>query len=66
MYPKLGETHMRLALEREFIYARDFPFVEYGIDLNIMAEIEKGVKIERLTNTEYDTDPNFKDKKKVD
>ena len=33
MYPKMGETHMRLALEREAIYAMDFPFVDYGIDI---------------------------------
>jgi hypothetical protein len=37
IYPKLGESHMRLALEREAIYAANFPFIEYGIDLHIMA-----------------------------
>jgi hypothetical protein len=30
VYPKLGPTHMRLAMEREFLYATEFPFVEYG------------------------------------
>lgn len=43
IYPKLGETHMRLAIEKEAIYAQEFPFVEYGIDLHIMAELEKGI-----------------------
>ena len=64
-YPKLGETHMRLALEREYMYAREFPFVEYGLDLGIMGELEKGVKIESLSRTEYDASPPPDVKKKV-
>ena len=55
--------HMRLALEREAHYACDFPFVEYGIDLHVMAEIEKGLKVEKLTTTPYDTDPPKAEKK---
>jgi hypothetical protein len=43
VYPKLGETHMRLAMERELLYATDFPFVDYGIDLRLMADMEKGI-----------------------
>ena len=66
VYPKMGESHMRLALEREAMYAQDFPFVEYGQDLDIMAEYEKGVKVEQITRTEYDTDPYFAEKKEVD
>jgi len=57
IYPKLGETHMRLALEKETIYAQDFPFVEYGLDLQVMGELEKGVKVERLSTTQYDANP---------
>ena len=30
VYPKMGETHMRLAIEREAVYAAEFPFIEYG------------------------------------
>lgn len=30
VYPRMGETHMRLAIEREAIYASNFPFIEYG------------------------------------
>ena len=48
---------MRLALEREAIYASNFPFVEYGLDLRVMAELEKGIKMEYISRTEYDTDP---------
>jgi hypothetical protein len=46
---------MRLAFEREANYASDFPFIEYGQDLHIMGEYEKGEKIEKITETEYDT-----------
>lgn len=66
VYPKLGESHMRLALEREAHYAADFPFVEYGIDLHVMAELEKGIRVTRLSETNYDTDPPPQEKAKVD
>jgi hypothetical protein len=36
---------MKLAFEREAFYASQFPFVEYGLDLPIMAELDKGIKI---------------------
>ena len=65
VYPKLGETHMRLALEREALYAAEFPFVDYGLDLAVMAELEKGVKVERISNTEYDANPPAEVKEKV-
>ena len=50
VYPRLGETHQRLAMQMELIYARHFPFVDYGIDLDLMAEMDKGVRITRLSN----------------
>jgi hypothetical protein len=65
VYPKLGESHMRLGIEREAMYAQDFPFVEYGQDLNIMAEYEKGVKIEHLSRTDYDADPHRDNEEKL-
>lgn len=46
VYPKMGETHMRLSIEREAIYGAEFPFIEYGQDLHVMAAVEKGVKVE--------------------
>lgn len=57
---------MRMALEREAMYAQDFPFIEYGQDLHMMGEWEKGIKMERLTETEYDTNPHRETKEKVD
>jgi hypothetical protein len=57
---------MRIAIEREAIYASEFPFIEYGQDLAMMGEAEKGVKITRLTTTEYDTNPHRESKESVD
>jgi hypothetical protein len=56
---------MRLALEREANYASDFPFIEYGQDLHIMGEYEKGIKVQKITETEYDTKPYTEAKKRV-
>jgi len=65
VYPKLGESHMRLALEREAMYAAQFPFIEYGLDLHVMAELEKGVKVSKLSTTEYDASPPPNEKEHV-
>jgi len=47
---------MRMAMEEEMFYARDFPFVDYGIDLKLMADMEKGVRITKLSKIPADTD----------
>lgn len=46
---------MRLAMEMEMVYARQNPFVDYGIDLDVMAAMEKGMRVSRLTNIPGDT-----------
>lgn len=46
---------MRLAMEAEYIYAAEFPFVNYGIDLEVMADEEKGIRMTRLTQKPADT-----------
>jgi len=46
---------MRMAMEEEMMYAREFPFVDYGVDLKIMAEMEKGVRITKLSKIHADT-----------
>lgn len=57
---------MRLAFEREAQYASKYPFIEYGQDLAVMSEMEKGVHVRKLTRTEYDTNPpNKKEEKRV-
>lgn len=47
---------MRMAMDMEMIYARDYPFVDYGIDLKLMADLEKGVRISKLSSLPTDTD----------
>lgn len=53
----MGETHMRMAMEREGYYAQHFPFVDYGIDIHTMAELEKGVQLIQLKRSELDANP---------
>jgi len=55
VYPKLGEQHLRAALETEVIYAQRYPFCDYGTDLNLMAELDKGVRLQRLADSEGDS-----------
>lgn len=50
----MGESHLRIALEREAMYATEFPFIDYGVDLDTMAEMEQGIRIEKLNTTELD------------
>ena len=57
IYPKLGETHLRMAIEREMTYAMSFPFVDYGLDLHLMAELEKGIRVDKIERSDVDVDP---------
>jgi len=66
VYPKLGETHMRLAFEREMFYASDFPFVDYGVDLQEMAAFEKGIELTAIKRSEIDANPPEQVKKKIE
>lgn len=45
IYPKLGMSHLRLGLQSEYEYAKQFPFMDYGQDLQLMAESDKGVQV---------------------
>lgn len=66
VYPKLGETHMRMAYEREMLYATDFPFIDYGKDLRLMAEIEKGIKMVKVQRSDIDANPPEAVRKRVE
>lgn len=57
---------MRLALERELLYATEFPFVDYGLDLRTMAEIEKGIKMVKVKRSDIDANPPEAVKKKIE
>lgn len=54
VYPKMGLTHQRLALMREMEYAEDFPFVDYGIDLDDMKDMQRGIHTARLRDINSD------------
>jgi len=45
---------MRASFETEALYAAEFPFVDYGSDLVIMSEMEKGVRLQKLATTDTD------------
>lgn len=66
VYPKLGETHMRLAIERELFYASDFPFIDYGIDIRTMSEMEKGIKLTKIKRSDIDANPPEAIKKMIE
>ena len=53
---------MRMAMEAEAVHASQWPFIEYGQDIHIMAALEKGASVERLSRTDYDTLPAYEEK----
>lgn len=57
---------MRAAIETEATYAQKFPFVDYGCDLNVMSQLEKGVRIERFAHTDADVKLKAEEKSNVD
>ena len=57
---------MRLALEKELLYATDFPFIDYGKDIKLMSEIEKGIQLVKVKGSDIDTNPPEAVKKRVE
>ena len=57
---------MRLALDREMMHATYYPFVDYGLDLKMMAECEKGIALWSIKRSEIDSNPPEEVKKKID
>lgn len=57
---------MRLSLEREILYASEFPFVDYGIDLTLMSEMEKGIELKKIRRSDIDANPPPEMKKKIE
>lgn len=45
---------MKMGLEREALYAMEYPFIDYGADLQIMSKLEQGVQLKRIFRSEYD------------
>lgn len=65
VYPKMGESHMRLAMEVECLYATQYPFVDYGIDIGQMGDIDRGVQLKTMTRTDVDANPSKYSKEKL-
>lgn len=55
-----------MAHEREMFYASDYPFIDYGVDLRLMSEIEKGVQMIKVKRSELDANPPEAVRKKVE
>jgi hypothetical protein len=55
--PNVDATTVRLALEREMMYNYYFPWVDYGLDLEDLAERENGVFFTRYRWGEIDANP---------
>ena len=48
------------------MYAMKYPFCDYGSDLNLMAELDKGVRLQRLADKEGDSKLNKEEQEEVD
>ena len=55
--PNSSLTCIKMGLEREMLYAMFYPCVDYGKDLEWMAERDRGVFFERYRRTEIDVNP---------
>jgi hypothetical protein len=55
--PHFGRTFWRLGLEREIMYASEYPFVDYGLDLDVMAYFEKGMEYVKFGDSTIDINP---------
>jgi hypothetical protein len=64
-YPKIGESGLRERLKKCEEYALKVGYVDYGIDLEIMAEREQGKKIHQLSRSELDIRPTKEAETKV-
>lgn len=63
--PNIDNTTWRLAIEREYVDASIFPFVDYGLDLEDLAKLESGTPNVRLTSTHIDVNPPPEIAKKI-
>jgi len=55
--PNVSATTVRLALEREMLYSYYFPWVDYGLDLEDLAQRENGLLFTRFRWSEIDANP---------
>ena len=56
--PRVDPITWKLGVEREFLYASLFPFLDFGIDLSMMSVLEQGVPSIQLTQSHLDVNPS--------
>jgi len=57
IYPKIGETGLRLGMMLEAAYLEDFTYCDYGLDLDSLAGKEQGIAELRITRSDFDRAP---------
>jgi hypothetical protein len=57
IYPKIGESGLRRRLELSLEFSKEYPYVDYGKDLDLMALREQGMKLRKVTRGEIDAKP---------
>lgn len=48
------------------MYASEFPFIDYGLDLRLMSEIEKGIQMVKVKRSDIDANPPEAVKKNIE
>jgi len=66
MYPKLGETYARFAMDIERQYGEEFGFTDYGVDLEELSLHEQGAPSIVTGRTAVDKYPPKKIQKKIE
>lgn len=66
MYPKLGETYARFAMDIERQYGDEFGFTDYGVDLEELAMHEQGAPSIVTGRTAVDKYPPKRIQKKIE
>jgi hypothetical protein len=65
IYPKIGETGLRIRMEEGLRYAKRFAYIDYGKDLQHMAEREQGVFLQKIRRSEIDCRPSKEVEEKI-
>lgn len=64
-YPKIGESGLRRRLESGYAYAKEYGYIDYGKDLEHMAEREQGMRLRKVSRGEIDCKPTKEDEEKI-
>jgi len=65
IYPRLGETALRMGTFIELLYGEQFGFRDYGLDLAQMSKHEKSLKLTEVSRQKADRDFEPVDKRRI-